>query len=78
MEIGHMVHRLVRVALAIRHLKALGGTLTAMEDAPLKFCQTVPMFKTQMNDYRGQCNGQVESLPWTLFQSGRIRMDFES
>jgi hypothetical protein len=52
MEMGHAVHPLTRVALAILHLKALGGTPTAKEDALLKFCQAVPMFKKQMDDYQ--------------------------
>ena len=52
MEQGHTVHPLARVALAILHLKALGGTLTAKEDAFEKFCVTVPKFKQQIDHYQ--------------------------
>ena len=52
MEQGKTVHPIARVALAILHLQALGGTLTAKEDALVKFCAAVPMFKQQMDDYQ--------------------------
>ncbi len=52
MQKGHTVHPIARVALAILHLKALGGTPTPKEDALIKFCLTVPLFKQQMADYQ--------------------------
>ena len=52
MEQGHTVHPIARVALGILHLKALGGTLTPKEDALVKFCLAVPMFKQQMDAYQ--------------------------
>ncbi|MFT4102490.1 MAG: DUF4157 domain-containing protein [Burkholderiaceae bacterium] len=52
MEPGHATHPIARVALGILHLQALGGTPTPKEDALVKFCETVPMFKQQMDAYR--------------------------
>ena len=52
MEQGQSVHPLARVALAILHLKTLGGTPTAKQDAFAKFCVTVPMFKQRMDQYQ--------------------------
>jgi hypothetical protein len=51
-EQGHSHHPIVRVALGILHLQALGGTLTPKQDALLKFCDNVPTFKQQMDAYR--------------------------
>ena len=50
-EYFHTVLPIARVALGILHLKALGGALTAKEDAIVKFCAAVPMFKQQMDAY---------------------------
>jgi len=52
LEPGHTVHPIARVALSILHLKALGGTLTPKQDALVKFCAAVPMFKQQMDAYQ--------------------------
>jgi hypothetical protein len=52
LEQGHDVHPLTRVARAILHLKMLGGTPSAKEDAFLKFCQAVPQFKQQIDQYQ--------------------------
>ncbi|MBN1208696.1 MAG: DUF4157 domain-containing protein [Myxococcaceae bacterium] len=49
---GHHVHPLARVARAILHLQALGKTATPEEDALLKFCQKVPQFKQQLDEYQ--------------------------
>jgi hypothetical protein len=51
MEEGHAVHPIARVALAILHLKALGGTLTPEEDVLVKFCETIPAFKQSMDAF---------------------------
>jgi len=51
MEKGHTVHPIARVALAILHLKALGGTLTPEENVLVKFCETIPMFKQSMDAF---------------------------
>ncbi|MDR3418083.1 MAG: DUF4157 domain-containing protein [Nevskia sp.] len=51
-EPGHAVHPLARVGRAILHLQALGGTLTAKETAFVQFCDAVPQFKEQLDQYR--------------------------
>lgn len=48
---GHSVHPLARVARAILHLQALGGTLTQKEDALVQFCRRVPQFRVQLDQY---------------------------
>ncbi len=47
-----MRSRASRGPFAILHLRALGGTLRPKQDALVKFCAAVPMFKQQMDAYQ--------------------------
>jgi hypothetical protein len=49
---GHTVHPLARLARAVLRVQAQGGTPTAKEQALVKFCETVPQFKAQLDAYR--------------------------
>ncbi|EAR22276.1 eCIS core domain-containing protein [Nitrococcus mobilis] len=64
LEQGHTVHPIARVALGILHFKAIGGKLTPKQDALVKFCKTVPMFKQQMDAYQAAgARGKFKTVP---------------
>ncbi len=52
LEPGHTVHPLARVANAVLRLKALGVTPTPEQDALVKFCNAVPMFKQHLDAFQ--------------------------